>query len=100
MIFNNGNVGIPIFFRFAGQETQDAKLHDDRYELYVNHHYVGDHTMYAEKENAQAIADFLHQQGFKHVNLEVNGDHIVIHSTTNEEAERMENALRVYVHNR
>ncbi|UCZ53086.1 hypothetical protein LGQ02_20290 [Bacillus shivajii] len=100
MLGNTGNVGFPIFFRFGVDGDESAKLNDDRYELYVNHHYVGDHTMFAEKEDAHAISDFLHQQGFKHVNLEVNGDHIVVHSPTKEEADRMEQALKVFVNNR
>jgi hypothetical protein len=100
MINNTGNVGFPLYFRvFNGGEVTD-KLTEDRYELYVNEHYVGDHTLYAEKEDAKDVKDFLHRQGFQHVQLEVNGDHIVVISPTHEEAERMENALRVYVQNR
>ncbi|TMW72109.1 hypothetical protein [Alteribacter natronophilus] len=100
MIYNTGNVGFPLYFRVFNGDISDAKLNEDRYELYVNEQYVGDHTLYAEKENAKDIRDFLHHQGFRHVQMEVNGDHIVVISPTHEEAERMENALRVYVQNR
>ncbi|WP_096437738.1 hypothetical protein [Alteribacter populi] len=100
MFNNSGNTGFPIYFHiFTGGETE-SKLTEDRYELFVNNHYIGDHTLYAEKEDVAGVKDFLHQQGFKHVNIEVNGDHIVVITPTHEEAERMENALRVFVQNR
>ncbi|SDZ66826.1 hypothetical protein SAMN05421736_12811 [Evansella caseinilytica] len=93
--------GLPLFFlneEFG--EDYDVKLNDDRYQIYVNEEYVGDHTMFLPKEDASAVVDFLHTQGFKHVNMEVNGDHIVIHTESREEAEQMETALKVYVRNR
>ncbi|WP_051314961.1 hypothetical protein [Alteribacter aurantiacus] len=100
MIYNTASVGYPLYFRVFQGDVGDTKLTEDRYEMYVNNHYVGDHTLYTEKEHASEVKDFLHQQGFKNVNMEVNGDHIVVITPSHEEAERMENCLRIYAQNR
>ncbi|MBM7095521.1 MULTISPECIES: hypothetical protein [Alteribacter] len=100
MIYNTGNSGLPLYFRVFEGEQYDGKLTEDRYEMYVNNHYVGDHTLYTEKEHASSVKDFLHQQGFRHVNMEVNGDHVVVITPSHEEAERMENCLRIFAQNR
>lgn len=98
----NPSQGYPLFFLVGGDisEENDVKLNEDRYELYVNNHFIGSHTMFLQKEDATVISDFLHSQGFKHVNLEVNGDHIIVHTDSQEEAQQMERAIEVFVKNR
>ncbi|MCD8509434.1 MAG: hypothetical protein LRY73_05815 [Bacillus sp. (in: Bacteria)] len=98
----NSSQGFPLFILAGTQisEENNVKLNEDRYELYVNNDYVGSHTMFLQKEDANAVSDFLHAQGFRHVNLEVNGDHIIVHTDSQEEAQQMERALEVYVQNR
>ncbi|MDQ0257412.1 hypothetical protein J2S74_004870 [Evansella vedderi] len=108
MNFINGQAswtaGLPIFLvptdNLDNVTDRNMKLNDDRYELFVNNHFVGTHTMLLPKEDASIVSDFLHEQGFKHVNLEVTGDHIIIHTDSREEAQQMEKALRVFSANR
>ncbi|MCE7791376.1 hypothetical protein K8O68_02930 [Salipaludibacillus sp. CUR1] len=97
----NGIPGLPIFFGYIGEnEDAYAKLYEAQYEMFVNGDYVGDHTLYAEKEEATDIADFLETQGFSHIEIDVEGDHILINCQTEKDAERVEEAVKVFLHNR
>ncbi|WP_416147835.1 hypothetical protein ACM26V_16535 [Salipaludibacillus sp. HK11] len=100
--FNSGNVGIPIFVRPSNSESNagNAKLNEDRYEMFVNGEFVGEHTLFAEKEEATDISDFLDKQGFHDVQMDVEGDHILIHCANESEANDVESAVKVFIHNR
>lgn len=100
MLQNSGMMGFPVFFRFLDMDEEGTKLHQDRYEMFVNGDYVGNHTLFAEKEDASDISDYLETQGFHQTEVEVQGDHILIHCKNEEEAERIEKALQVYASNR
>ncbi|PYZ91608.1 hypothetical protein CR194_18415 [Salipaludibacillus keqinensis] len=100
MLQNFGFIGVPIFFRYLGNNEGEMKLENERYEMFVNGEYIGEHTLYAEKEEATDIGDFLDHQGYHHVQIDVEGDHIMIHCQDKSEADRVEQALRVFIHNR
>ncbi|ADU32366.1 hypothetical protein [Evansella cellulosilytica] len=102
--YSNGQgiAGLPIRFITGGadDDQHDMKLNHDSYDVYVEDHYVGKHTMLVQKEDATAITDFLKKQGFTNANLEVDGDHIVVHSQSVEESKEMEKAIKVFLQNR
>ncbi|MBU9710872.1 hypothetical protein [Evansella tamaricis] len=106
MYYNNTSTGmpgiVPVFLLPGVSEGdgRDVKLNEDSYDLYVNDDYIGKHSFLVQKEDASAITDFLNLQGFSHVNIEVTGDHIVVHPTDEEESDRMEKALKVFLKNR
>jgi len=100
MLQNNGMIGVPIFFGYLGNNEGDAKLNEDRYEMFVNGEYVGEQTLYTDIEDATDISDFLDKQGFHDVQMDVEGDHIMIHCSNESEANKVEEVIRVYVHNR
>lgn len=93
-----GYFGLPIFFRNVASDG--SKLNEDRYEMFVNGEYIGDHTLFAEKEEATDISDFLDRQGFADVQLDVEGDHILIHCSNESEVNDVEKAVRVFKNNR
>ncbi|MBU9724294.1 MULTISPECIES: hypothetical protein [Bacillaceae] len=104
-MYNNTQAGIPgVLPMFLVNNAYDGdanvKLNEDSYDLYVNDDYIGKHTFLVQQEDASAISDFLHQQGFGHVNMEVTGDHIIVHSADNADTERIEKALSVFLKNR
>ncbi|WP_280771062.1 hypothetical protein [Salipaludibacillus daqingensis] len=100
MLQNSGVIGVPIFFRYLGNNEGDAKMNEDRYEMFVNGEYVGENTLYTDQEDATDILDFLDKQGFHDVQMDVEGDHIMIHCSDKSEAERVEAAIRVFAKNR
>lgn len=97
---SNNNITIPLFFNLRDEEQVATKLSEDSYDVFVNGMYVGEKTLYAQNEDFHAVGDFLEQQGFNNVEVELNGDHIVVHADTRDEAERMRQALEVYLNNR
>lgn len=100
MINNRSNLGIPLFFNLRENDQDTTKLFEDRYEVFVEGKYVGDKTLYTEKENFHDVADFLEKQGFQNVEVELNGDHILVHADNSGEAEKMRQALEIYLSNR
>lgn len=102
-MINNGNnlgFGIPLYFSIRGVEQDTAKLSEDRYEVFVEEDYIGDKSMYAQNEDFHAICDFLEKQGFSNVEVELDGDHIVVHTDSHSQANEMRKALEVYLNNR
>jgi hypothetical protein len=100
MLGNNDFIGLPVFFRYFSGNGTDMKLEEDRYDLFINGEHIGQHTLYAEKEDVTDISDFLDLQGFHHVQMDVEGDHILIHCGNKAEADQIEEALRVFITNR
>ncbi|MDG5787398.1 hypothetical protein QA612_07815 [Evansella sp. AB-P1] len=102
-IFNYGNK-FGINFRMLSDDPIDAdantKLSHDSYDVFVNNDYVGKHMLVSQNEDISNVSDFLHQQGFHNVNLEVRGDHIVVASDSPEDANKMHRALEVFLQNR
>ena len=97
----NDNSGTPIFFAIFGMNDDRAeKLNEDRYEVFVDGHYIGDKVLYTQHEDESTVADFLKNQGFSDVRVEKDGDHIIVHSHNREEAMEMNRALEVYLNNR
>ncbi|MCT8140044.1 hypothetical protein H1D32_21545 [Anaerobacillus sp. CMMVII] len=101
MNYNYSNIGVPVFFTTRDNNNQDTtKLFEDRYEVFVEGKYVGEKTLYAQNEDFHDVGDFLERQGFQNVEVELNGDHIIVHADNGEEASRMRQALEVYLKNR
>lgn len=100
MINNRSNLGIPLFFNLRENDQDTTKLFEDRYEVFVEGKYVGDKTLYAQNEDFHDVADFLEKQGFQNVEVELNGDHILVHADNSSEAEKMRQALEIYLSNR
>lgn len=98
----NDNLGTPIFFAIWGNDDDDKaqKLNEDRYEVFVDGHYIGDKVLYTQYEDESTIADFLETQGFADIRVEKDGDHIIVRSHNKEEAMKMTRAIEVYLNNR
>ncbi len=97
---HSNNVAFPIYFNIQEQELDTTKLSEDRYDVFVEGKYVGEKTLYAQNEDFHVVGDFLEKQGFKNIEVELNGDHIVVHAADQSEAEEMRRALEVYLNNR
>ncbi|WP_139193152.1 hypothetical protein [Anaerobacillus alkalilacustris] len=99
-INTGSSVGFPIFFNVVGGDVDSLKLSEDRYDVYVEDNYIGEKSLLAQNEDFHVIGDFLERQGFENVQVDLNGDHIVVHASNNEEAANMIKALKVYLSNR
>ncbi|MFN7252036.1 MAG: hypothetical protein ACK4M9_14745 [Anaerobacillus sp.] len=97
---NFGNLGVPLFFNLRDDALDTTKLFEDRYEVFVEGKYVGEKALYAQNEDIHDVADFLEKQGYENVQVELNGDHIIVHADNSGEAEKMRQALEVYLKNR
>lgn len=97
---NGNNVGLPVYFNIAEQNLDSVKLSEDRYEVFVDGKFVGEKTLYAQNEDFHDVGDFLNKEGFNNVQIEQNGDHILIHAANHNEAVSMRKVLEVYLKNR
>lgn len=101
MINNQNGFGIPVFFFTRGGGLAEVvKLNEDSYEVFVEEQYIGEKTLYAQNEDFHDIGDFLERQGFKNLEIELKGDHIIVHANDHDEKARMRQALEVYLKNR
>ncbi|RXJ02761.1 hypothetical protein DS745_05465 [Anaerobacillus alkaliphilus] len=101
MLNNSTGMGIPIFFfTRGGGLAEDVKLNEDSYEVFVEGQYVGDKTLYAQNEDFHDIGDFLERQGFQNLEIELKGDHIIVHADNDDEKKQLRQALEVYLKNR
>lgn len=101
MLNNQSGSAIPIFFYLRGGIDEEVtKLTEDQYDVFVDDKYVGKKTLYTQNEDFHDVADFLERQGFQNIEIELNGDHIVVHADDAQEAEKMRQALEVYLNNR
>jgi hypothetical protein len=82
-----------------GNNGNTAKLNEDRYELYVNNHLVGNKTLLNESDKIDDVDDFLKTQGFTNFKTNLDGDHYQIEASA-EDRQGMIDALSVYVNNR
>ncbi|MFC5465726.1 hypothetical protein [Lederbergia graminis] len=80
-------------------DNGDAKLYEDRYQLYVNGDYIGDKTLKNMSDNLSDVDSFLKNKGFRQFKSQLEGDHYNIEAST-DEAEGISDALFVYVNNR
>lgn len=98
-MFNQNNIGLPIFFNVRG-EDDSTNLVEDRYQVFVEGQYVGDKTLYTQAEDTNDVADFLKKEGFENAEIELDGDHIIVHSENHQEAMKMRQVLEVFLKNR
>ncbi len=80
-------------------EGDNAKLMEDRYEIYVNNDLVGNKTLLNQNDTLEDVDDFLKQQGIKNFHSSLEGDHYRI-DTSDEYIDEIKNALSVYLNNR
>ena len=94
---NTSNSSFPIINSNLSTDVH-SKLTEDRYEVFVNHSFVGQKTLKSRGEDLSDIDDFLRNQGFISFSSSINGDHYII--SANEHISEIENALTVYFNNR
>ncbi|WP_078543368.1 hypothetical protein [Litchfieldia alkalitelluris] len=94
---NGGNFVLPFIDELDG-DNRNAKLTEDRYEIYVNQEYVGNKTLLNENDTLGDVDDFLKVQGFTNFQSSLSGDHYVIEAS--DKSEDIKNAISVYLHNR
>ena len=82
-----------------GDNGNSAKINEDRYELYVNNHLVGNKSLLNESDKIDDVDDFLKIQGFTNFKTNLEGEFPIVipefYSGT-----MMIDALSVYVKNR
>jgi hypothetical protein len=76
-----------------------AKINEDRYELYVNNHLVGNKSLLNQSDKIDDVDDFLKTQGFTNFKTNLDGDHYQIEAS-DEDRQGIIDALSVYVNNR
>ena len=76
----------------------NAKLSEDRYEVFVNGEFVGYKSLKAQGEQLSDIDGFLRMQGLTGFSTYLDGDHY--HIQTNSQSETIADALEVYFNNR
>lgn len=81
-----------------GTGTEDAKLTEDRYEVFVNGELIGHKTLLNQNDRLKDIDDFLKKEGYTYFTAQVNGDHYEI--TADVEGKDIQDALKVYLNNR
>ena len=86
------------FDALSGDEN-NAKLNEDRYELYVNSQYIGNKTLLNAGDKLSDVDDFLKAQGFSNFTSKLNGDHYEIEAAADDQ-NGIQDALSVYVRNR
>ncbi|MEO2076265.1 MAG: hypothetical protein ABGX20_12920 [Bacillus sp. (in: firmicutes)] len=94
---NTSNSSFPIINPDFSSEV-NSKLNEDRYEVFVNNHFVGQKALKSQGENLSDIDEFLRNQGYSSFSSSINGDHYII--SVNEDISEIENALSVYFNNR
>jgi hypothetical protein len=75
----------------------NAKLSEDRYEIYVNNDFIGYKSLMNASDDLSDVDDFLKSQGINEFQSQLNGDHYLISAT---ETERIKDILNVYCQNR
>jgi hypothetical protein len=98
-MIDNPNDVYPSPFPGANLDFQNnGKLNEDTYEVYVNEDFVGHKTLKNAGENLSDVDDFLRIQGIHNFSTSLDGDHYFIKS--NDNVEKVKNALSVYFQNR
>lgn len=87
---NNLPFGINI------ENDYDTKIHEDKYEVYVNGQFVGHKTLKNPGEKLSDIHDFLQKEGITDFSATLEGDHY--HIKTNDQ--NTTDILSVYFNNR
>jgi hypothetical protein len=75
----------------------NAKLSEDRYEIYVNNDFIGYKSLMNTSDDLSDVDDFLKSQGIKEFQSQLDGDHYHISAS---ETERIKDVLSVYCQNR
>ncbi|MRX71141.1 hypothetical protein GJU40_03015 [Bacillus lacus] len=67
----------------------------DRYDVYVNHDYVGQKTLFNAQEHIRDIEDFLHHEGYHQFQTSTKGNQFYINAEGRDEA--IAHILKVYL---
>ena len=90
---DNGLTGIPIIP--LGEDNHDAKLSQDRYEVFVNGDKVGNKILLTQTDDTHDLDSYLQTNGFTDFEYKVTGDHIEI--KTKQESNDMKEILSSYL---
>lgn len=74
----------------------NAKLNQDRYEVYVNGDYVGEKSLLVQTDDITDVDDFLHQEGYTEFASDLDGDHYNINADEASQ-EDLKNNLKLYL---
>ena len=88
-----------IFALGRDNDGNTTKINEDRYELYVNNHLVGNKSLLNQSDKINDVDDFLKTQGFTNFKTNLDGDHYQIEAS-DEDRQGIIDALSVYVNNR
>lgn len=78
-----------------GGGVEDARLNEDRYEVFVNGDKVGDKVQRTQVEDPEYLQSYLTENGFEGFDYEVVGGHIEIH--TDQDTHHMKEILSSYL---
>ncbi|MFS0863050.1 hypothetical protein [Fredinandcohnia sp. 179-A 10B2 NHS] len=86
-------------FPLDSDSFDNAKLTEDRYEVFVNGELVGNKTLLNQNDSLTDIDDFLRAKGFSTYTTTQNGDHYDI-QVSEVERKDIKDTLQVYLNNR
>ncbi len=92
---DNNVGGFPLVAPMFSDDDSNAKLHVDRYEVFVNGDKVGDKIQRTQVEDPEYLQSYLNENGFEGFDYEVIGDHIEIRA--NQDANHMKEILSSYL---
>ncbi|MBE4907705.1 hypothetical protein IMZ08_06515 [Bacillus luteolus] len=100
MPITTGNGGFNDVFAFDEVESgADAKLNEDRYEVFINQQFIGHKTLLTQGDHLTDIDNFLKSQGITSFKSSLDGDHYLIEASP-EDQTKARDALNVYFTNR
>jgi hypothetical protein len=92
-----GRQGNPLIFTNLSGISEDAKLTEDRYEIYLNQDFIGYKSLLNTSDELSDIDDFLKNQGIHEFQTRLDGDHYYVTSTNDD---RIRDVLTIYFQNR